>query len=58
MGDRVKFCGLGLGSSRSILSLRETYIQNTTLLSLVPGGGRWWAVLESHFSVQLKPKPN
>ena len=49
-----------------LLSLRETCIPNLgTLLSLeplekVPGGGGWWwwAVLESHFSVQLKPKPS
>ena len=43
-------------------TLRETYIPNlSTLLSLeplekVPGG--WVVVLESHFSVQLKPKPS
>ena len=47
-----------------LLSLREAYIPNlSTLLSLeplekVPGGGGWWVVLESHFSVQLKPKPS
>ena len=47
------------------LSLRDTYIPNlSTLLSLellkkVPGGwmGGGWVVLESHFSIQLKPKP-
>ena len=45
------------------LSLRESYTPNlSTLLGLetfkkVPGGG-WVVVLESHFSVQLKPKPS
>ena len=63
IGDRVKFGRFGLESSRPIPCLRETYIPNlSTLLSLeplekVPGGG-WVVVLESHFSVQLKPKPS
>ena len=44
------------------LSLTVAYIPNLGALpsleplEKVPGGG--WVVLESHFSVQLKPKPS
>ena len=51
------------------LSLRLASISNLSLLLgleplkkflvVVGGGGGWWVVvLESHFSVQLKPKPS
>ena len=60
--DRVKCDELEVVSL--LLILIETYIPNhSLLLSLeqlekVSGGGGWWWVLESHFSVQLKPKPS
>ena len=55
--------GLGWGVVSLFLSLRETYTPNLgTLLGLEPLekvlGGGWVVVLESHFSVQLKPKPS
>ena len=52
---------VGEGSEVSFFILRETYISNLrTLLSLksLIKKSSLWVVLESHFSVQLRPKPS
>ena len=55
-------CGEGGGVRGLFLVLKETFIPNDSILltlepiEKVPVG--WGVVLESHFSVQLKPEPS